>query len=97
MPRYLASGGPVTQPPRSRRPAEYRARQGAFPRAVQALIVCSYNPGLLAEFWAEGPGRRRVLEVLADPEGNEFCVLSAYSPEVRAQWRIQHEAYQRLD
>lgn len=35
--------------------------------------------------------------VMADPEGNEFCVLPAYSPEVRAQWRMQYEAYQRLD
>ncbi len=35
--------------------------------------------------------------VMADPEGNEFCVLPAYSPEVRAQWRSQYEAYQRLD
>ena len=35
--------------------------------------------------------------VMADPEGNEFCVLPAYSPEVRAQWRMQYEAYRRLD
>jgi hypothetical protein len=35
--------------------------------------------------------------VMADPEGNEFCLLSAYSPEVRAQWRIGSERYQRLD
>jgi hypothetical protein len=35
--------------------------------------------------------------VMADPEGNEFCLLSAYSPEVRAQWRIGYERYQRLD
>ena len=39
----------------------------------------------------------RELAVMADPEGNEFCVLPAYPPEVRAQWRIQYDAYQRLD
>jgi len=32
-------------------------------------------------------------QVMADPEGNEFCVLPAYSPEVRAQWRQQYEAF----
>lgn len=32
--------------------------------------------------------------VLADPEGNEFCVLAPYPPEVRAQWAAQYEAYQ---
>jgi hypothetical protein len=32
--------------------------------------------------------------VMADPEGNEFCVLAPYPPEVRAQWRTQYEAYQ---
>jgi hypothetical protein len=31
--------------------------------------------------------------VMADPEGNEFCVLPAYSPEVRAQWRAQYDSY----
>ncbi len=30
---------------------------------------------------------------MADPEGNEFCVLPAYSPEVRAQWQAQYDAY----
>jgi hypothetical protein len=35
--------------------------------------------------------------VMHDPEGNEFCVLAAYSPETRALWRIQYEAFQRLD
>jgi hypothetical protein len=35
--------------------------------------------------------------VMADPEGNELCVLPAYSPEVRTQWRMQYEAYRRLD
>jgi hypothetical protein len=36
-------------------------------------------------------------QVMHDPEGNEFCVLAAYSPELRALWRIQYEAFQRLD
>ena len=35
--------------------------------------------------------------VMADPEGNELCVLTAYPPEVQSLWRIQYEAYQRLD
>ncbi len=32
--------------------------------------------------------------VMADPEGNEFCVLAAYPPDVQAQWRTQYDAYQ---
>jgi hypothetical protein len=35
--------------------------------------------------------------VMADPEGNELCVLTPYPPEVREQWRMQYEAYARLD
>ena len=35
--------------------------------------------------------------VMADPEGNELCVLTAYPPEVQSLWQIQYEAYQRLD
>ena len=35
--------------------------------------------------------------VMADPEGNELCVLAAYSPEVQSQWRMQYEGYRRLD
>ena len=31
--------------------------------------------------------------VMADPEGNEFCVLAPYPPEVRTQWLAQYEAY----
>jgi hypothetical protein len=31
---------------------------------------------------------------MADPEGNEFCVLAAYPPDVRAQWQQQYDAYQ---
>ena len=32
--------------------------------------------------------------VMADPEGNEFCVQDAHSPQVRAQWLQRYEAYQ---
>ena len=35
--------------------------------------------------------------VMADPEGNELCVLSAYPPDVQSQWRMQYDAYQRLE
>jgi hypothetical protein len=31
--------------------------------------------------------------VMADPEGNEFCVLSAYPPEVQAQWQASYDGY----
>ena len=31
--------------------------------------------------------------VMADLEGNEFCVLSPYPPELRAQWQSQYDAY----
>ncbi len=33
--------------------------------------------------------------VMADPEGNELCVLPAYPPEVQAQWQAQYDAYRR--
>jgi hypothetical protein len=32
--------------------------------------------------------------VMADPEGNEFCVLTTYPPELRAQWQAQYDAFQ---
>lgn len=32
--------------------------------------------------------------VMADPEGNEFCVQPAHSPEVRAAWLAAYESYQ---
>ncbi|TDE30904.1 VOC family protein [Nonomuraea mesophila] len=32
--------------------------------------------------------------VMADPEGNEFCVQNAHSPQIRAQWLQRYEAYQ---
>ena len=31
--------------------------------------------------------------VLADPEGNEFCVLRPYPPELKQQWQAQYDAY----
>jgi hypothetical protein len=32
--------------------------------------------------------------VMADPEGNELCVLSAYPPEVQPLWQAQYDAYE---
>jgi hypothetical protein len=32
--------------------------------------------------------------VMADPEGNVFCVQDAHSPQVRADWLRRYEAYQ---
>ena len=32
--------------------------------------------------------------VLADPEGNEFCVQPAHSPEIRAAWLQAYESHQ---
>ncbi len=32
--------------------------------------------------------------VMADPEGNELCVLAPYPPDLRAQWQAVHDAYQ---
>lgn len=34
--------------------------------------------------------------VMADPEGNEFCVQPAHTPELRARWLKAYEAYQRV-
>ncbi|MCP2356183.1 hypothetical protein HD597_003203 [Nonomuraea thailandensis] len=31
--------------------------------------------------------------VMADPEGNEFCVQDAHAPQVRAEWLRRHEAF----
>ncbi|MET7283705.1 VOC family protein [Kribbella sp. NPDC005582] len=35
--------------------------------------------------------------VMADPEGNVFCVQDAHSPEVRAAWLERYESYQLHD
>lgn len=32
--------------------------------------------------------------VMADPEGNEFCVQPAYTPELRAAWLRAYESHQ---
>jgi hypothetical protein len=32
--------------------------------------------------------------VMADPEGNELCVLAPYSPAVQPLWQAQYDAYQ---
>ncbi|MBM7789396.1 VOC family protein [Tenggerimyces flavus] len=32
--------------------------------------------------------------VMADPEGNEFCVQPAHRPEVRAEWLRRYESHQ---
>jgi hypothetical protein len=35
--------------------------------------------------------------VMADPEGNELCVLPAYPPEVQQQWQAAYETYQPVE
>jgi hypothetical protein len=42
-----------------------------------------------------GQGEEVSWQVMADPEGNEFCVLAAYPPDVRELWQAQYDAYQR--
>ena len=32
--------------------------------------------------------------VMADPEGNELCVLAPYPPDVQPRWQAQYDAYQ---
>jgi hypothetical protein len=34
--------------------------------------------------------------VMADPEGNEFCLLAAHPPTIRTQWLRRHGTYQRV-
>jgi hypothetical protein len=41
-----------------------------------------------------GQGNDTPWIVMADPEGNEFCVQPAHSPEIRVQWLRAYEAYQ---
>ncbi|SEG99832.1 hypothetical protein SAMN05444920_114108 [Nonomuraea solani] len=41
-----------------------------------------------------GQGDDRAWVVMADPEGNEFCVQDRHSPEIRAVWLRRYEAYQ---
>jgi predicted enzyme related to lactoylglutathione lyase len=33
--------------------------------------------------------------VMADPEGNEFCIQAPHPPQIRQQWLKRYEAYQR--
>lgn len=39
-----------------------------------------------------GQGDDQPWVVMADPEGNEFCVQSAHPPEVRAEWLRRYAA-----
>jgi hypothetical protein len=41
-----------------------------------------------------GQGDSRPWVVMADPEGNEFCLQPAHPPELRAQWLQAYESYQ---
>ena len=57
-----------------------------MPTRLVHLVIDAAEPGRLARFWAEALGWEVGAEesaevdvswtVLADPEGNEFCVLS---------------------
>lgn len=57
---------------------------------IQCLCVDTADPGRLAAFWQSALGWRRTFGqgtdvswvVMADPDGNEFCVLK---PLTRAQ------------
>lgn len=42
-----------------------------------------------------GQGDDRAWIVLADPEGNEFCVQAPHPPEVRAEWLRRYESHSR--
>jgi len=35
--------------------------------------------------------------VMADPEGNELCVLAPYPADLHPQWRARYDAYQPTD
>jgi hypothetical protein len=67
------------------RPTGDGADQAAEVARVEALGAARVDVGQGEVSWV----------VMADPEGNEFCVLSPYPPEVRARWRMQYEAYRR--
>ncbi|WP_345572837.1 VOC family protein [Nonomuraea rosea] len=41
-----------------------------------------------------GQGDEQAWVVMADPEGNEFCVQDAHSPQVRAEWLRRYGAYE---
>lgn len=40
-----------------------------------------------------GQGDGRAWTVMADPEGNEFCVQNAFPPAVRAEWLRRYESH----
>lgn len=40
-----------------------------------------------------GQGENQAWVVMADPEGNEFCVQAAHPPQVRAEWLRRYTAY----
>jgi hypothetical protein len=44
-----------------------------------------------------GQGVDRDWVVMADPEGNEFCVQPAHAPHIRADWLRHYNAYQRVE
>ena len=79
-PGARTQAGPEPPPPRPRDPED----QAAEVARLEALGATRVDLGQGDVPWT----------IMADPEGNEFCVLPAYSPEVRAQWQAQYDAYQ---
>jgi hypothetical protein len=58
---------------------------------ITELVLDAHDPDLLARFWCTVLGARRAdiaqtgnesWHVLADPEGNEFCLLRRQVPTV---------------
>jgi hypothetical protein len=44
-----------------------------------------------------GQGADRDWVVLADPEGNEFCLQPAHPPKVRAEWLRRYQSHQPVN
>jgi hypothetical protein len=53
--------------------------------------------GLGATHADVGQGEDRDWVVLADPEGNEFCVQPAHPPQVRAEWLRRYQSHRPVN
>ncbi len=63
-------------------------------RPEDPSVEVSRLEGLGATHVDVGQGDDVAWVVMADPEGNEFCVQPAHPPEVRAEWLRRYESYQ---
>ena len=73
-------------------PGKNRLHLDLRPDRDQAAEIARLE-GLGATRAEVGQGADVSWQVMHDPEGNEFCVLTPYPPELRTRWLAHYDAY----